>query len=338
MNRLSLPSLVSLSLLAAVVAAPHTSAFYTAAEAFSSGCGVTDTQNNSGIDEVLNSATTAASGVCEDGNVATAAAATTADVALASISLDAQGTGFYELNVAFTNVQLFERLTLVGVPDGVDEVDLHITIEFEATAPGAAFYNTASMDGWVNAQFVSGEVRLSGCSGDQCTADTLPVRTETLTTIITVPRLGGGFGNIDVGLVARANISSTQMTVRGSMSVTAPDLPGGALVSQSGVFGSGAADADGDDIDDTSDNCTLIPNTAQRDTDADGYGNLCDADFDNNCVVNAIDLGYFRTQFFGNDPDADLNGDGVVNTIDLGIFRTLFFGAPGPSGQTSACP
>lgn len=92
------------------------------------------------------------------------------------------------------------------------------------------------------------------------------------------------------------------------------------------------ADADGDGIADAVDNCRLLANPAQRDTDGDGYGNRCDADLNNDGIVNAIDLGLFRAVFFSADPDADFDGDGVVNPIDLGIIKALFFLPPGPAG------
>jgi probable HAF family extracellular repeat protein len=91
-------------------------------------------------------------------------------------------------------------------------------------------------------------------------------------------------------------------------------------------------DADGDGIEDTSDNCTLVPNPVQRDTDGDGYGNICDPDFDNTLVINASDLSYLKSMFFTTDPHADLDGSGFVNAADLSILKTMFFGPPGPSG------
>ncbi|MFK8015002.1 MAG: NF038122 family metalloprotease [Gammaproteobacteria bacterium] len=91
-------------------------------------------------------------------------------------------------------------------------------------------------------------------------------------------------------------------------------------------------DSDEDGVLDSADNCTDEPNADQRDTNGDGYGNVCDADLNNDGVINVVDLGRMRSVFFDNDPDADLNGDGVVNVIDLGRLRGSFFGAPGPSG------
>ena len=91
-------------------------------------------------------------------------------------------------------------------------------------------------------------------------------------------------------------------------------------------------DSDGDGIADSRDNCSAVSNSDQRDTDADGYGNLCDADFDNTGFVNAADLAYLRSKYFSADPNADLNGDGFVNAGDLAILKTMYFGAPGPSG------
>lgn len=99
----------------------------------------------------------------------------------------------------------------------------------------------------------------------------------------------------------------------------------------------GSPDIDGDGVQDASDNCQLVGNADQRDSNADGFGNACDADLNNDCIVNVVDLGILRSRFFSDDADADSNGDGVVNIIDLGAMRAAFFDAPGPSGTAGLC-
>lgn len=97
------------------------------------------------------------------------------------------------------------------------------------------------------------------------------------------------------------------------------------------------ADEDQDGVPDDADNCIAAPNADQIDTDDDGFGNACDADFDNNCVVNFVDLGVLRSAFFSANPLTDLNNDGVTNFVDLGILRSAFFAPPGPSGLDNDC-
>jgi hypothetical protein len=96
-------------------------------------------------------------------------------------------------------------------------------------------------------------------------------------------------------------------------------------------------DADGDGVADDQDNCSAVANADQNDADADNFGNLCDADFNNDCIVNAVDLGFLKSVFFSNNAEADLNGDGLVNAVDLGIFKSRFFIPPGPSGLADIC-
>ncbi len=90
-------------------------------------------------------------------------------------------------------------------------------------------------------------------------------------------------------------------------------------------------DADGDGVDDALDNCPKVANADQRDSNGDGFGNLCDADLDNNGVVDALDITAFKSAFgsSGSNLDADFNGDGWVNTLDLAILKGQVGKAPG---------
>lgn len=97
-------------------------------------------------------------------------------------------------------------------------------------------------------------------------------------------------------------------------------------------------DTDADGVLDFMDNCTLAANPGQQDTDGDNYGNACDADLNNDNIVNSLDIGLFINElslYFstpGVDIDSDFNSDGYVDLTDMAIFKSLFFQPPGPSG------
>ena len=77
-----------------------------------------------------------------------------------------------------------------------------------------------------------------------------------------------------------------------------------------------AADEDGDTVPNGSDNCPLIPNTNQLDTDGDGLGNFCDLDDDDDGLSD------FDEFFAGTDP---LNPDTDGDSLGLGDPFGLFF-------------
>ena len=92
------------------------------------------------------------------------------------------------------------------------------------------------------------------------------------------------------------------------------------------------ADSDTDGVKDGFDNCLLRANANQRNSNADPFGNACDADLNNNGFVNAADLALFKSFFGTTNGDADFNGNGFVNAADLAIFKSSFGKPPGPSG------
>jgi spore coat protein A, manganese oxidase len=103
-----------------------------------------------------------------------------------------------------------------------------------------------------------------------------------------------------------------------------------------------AVDQDGDGVPDNLDNCIKVSNgpdtpgitpaNIQRDTDGDGIGNICDADFNNDGIVGPFDLATFKAAYQSTtSPDQDLNGDGIVGPYDLAAFRSFYLKPPGPS-------
>ena len=98
-------------------------------------------------------------------------------------------------------------------------------------------------------------------------------------------------------------------------------------------------DPDEDGVLGLQDNCKLTANSDQRDTNGDGFGNVCDPDFDGNCKVNFLDVSLFFSQLGGTEADYDLNGDGLVDVTDYAIVMDYFLRRPGPSraGDVS-CP
>lgn len=95
---------------------------------------------------------------------------------------------------------------------------------------------------------------------------------------------------------------------------------------------SDSADYDGDGIVDVCDNCIQVANPEQRDSNSDGFGNVCDTDLDNDGITNTLDVGILKTRFLSSDADADFNGDGIVNSLDVSLLKAYFLAPPGPSG------
>lgn len=92
-----------------------------------------------------------------------------------------------------------------------------------------------------------------------------------------------------------------------------------------------AVDSDSDGIDDLLDNCTATSNAGQRDSDADGLGNRCDADVDQSQFINSVDFSIVKRDIATGDLNSDLDDDGAVGASDLAAVAASLLLAPGPS-------
>jgi hypothetical protein len=107
-------------------------------------------------------------------------------------------------------------------------------------------------------------------------------------------------------------------------------------------------DADGDAVTNDLDNCLAGENSEQIDSDHDGYGNACDADYNDDGMVGTPDWAAFARAFGATegspdyDPKLDANGDGVIGTAELALLGSSFGQPLGPSGLACAgiapCP
>jgi hypothetical protein len=107
-------------------------------------------------------------------------------------------------------------------------------------------------------------------------------------------------------------------------------------------------DADADGVVDAQDDCTLVADgpfagaTDQRDSDADGFGDACDCDFDQSGTCDAADWTVFMEDLqtgLDRGVGTDMNGDGTVDAEDEALFSAVFAtGLPGPSGLVPSAP
>ncbi len=221
----------------------------------------------------------------------------------------------------------------VSLPDGVTETSMTASLRIEGAYSGA-------LQGGTN---LFQSIRINGTGTGRCSDNNV---TEIALRDVVFPT------NISTTVTVRAgctyNIQSStdggtgffakgpsMVNVANSVTLVVGD--GATWTSDSGLFLAGLADDDNDNVIAAEDNCLATANSGQVDADADGYGNVCDADFNNDCVVNVLDLGVLRSVFFSDDANADMNSDGVVNIVDLGLLRQLFFSPPGPSAFDDLC-
>ena len=111
-----------------------------------------------------------------------------------------------------------------------------------------------------------------------------------------------------------------------------------------GPGGTGCCDSDGDTICDHVDNCLGVVNPSQRDDDLDGYGNICDGDLNQDCILGGADFGLISGNWLAAPPWSpspvgngttgafDINQDNIIGGADVGVIAGNWLDPAGPSG------
>ncbi len=102
-------------------------------------------------------------------------------------------------------------------------------------------------------------------------------------------------------------------------------------------------DDDNDGVWSLNDNCTDVANAAQRDDDQDGYGNICDSDVTQDCIIGGPDTSAVWGRLFSAAPWSppeegayDVTEDDIVGGPDVSKVSGEWFDPPGPTGRSCA--
>ena len=311
----------------------HAQAWRAAASTDTIACGNPDQQADGGAGATVARRATDRRNACGD---TVARVAASAGTSLASgVAFAATGLGNTpDTDRAIARSDYADVVQLSGVPDDQATVELRVTITLVADGdiapddPGNFLFGRITVPG-------GGDFELRRCSIQVCPDD--PIASDLLSELVTIPRLGPNGDFPSIGVAAAVTLES-----RGGggflWSETRIDIlnaPAARLTSLSGLYGTDVlGDDDQDGVPNALDNCRERANRLQRDSNTDGFGNACDADLNNDGIVNIVDAGRLRNALFATgdhfDADADLNGDGVVDTRDVGLLRLAFFLPPGP--------
>lgn len=247
---------------------------------------------------------------CGSGTASTAFSFTTANIVCDSFASS-------DVPVTISNGPANTISSTVTITDGVDISDLDVLINVTHTWISDLTITITSPAG-TEVELTS----INGGSGDNYT-NTLFDDDASSSITSGTPPFTGSFSPEQALSAFNGESSLGVWTLKIS---DGANLDGGALNSWSVMpCGEPVFDADGDGIDDITDNCPMIANVDQADNDMDGMGDVCDDDDDNdgildvndNCPWTAnADQSDIDSDGLGDICDDDMDGDGVLNDDD----------------------
>ena len=216
-----------------------------------------------------------------------------------------------------SNTEGAPAVSTIVISDGVDISDVNVTVNITHTYDNDIRITLTSPNGTV-VELTS----QNGSNGDNYTNTLFDDEASGSITSGSAPFTGtfqpeGSLSNFD----GESSFGNWVLSVYDNWN---EDL--GNLVSWSvNICGEPIFDADGDGIDDISDNCPNTANADQADNDNDGIGDVCDDDDDNdgildvndNCPWTAnADQADLDNDGLGDVCDDDIDGDGILNDVD----------------------
>jgi hypothetical protein len=157
---------------------------------------------------------------------------------------------------------------------------------------------------------IAGEYALVGACGDDDSAGSAYIFTRNVSSWIEEAKLNASDG-------AGGDQFGVSVAITGEYALVGAhyDDDSGVNSGSAYIYGmdhSEDKDDDNDGVPDSIDNCPLVANTDQTDTDSDGVGDVCDDDDDNDGVPDSID----NCPLVANTDQTDTDSDGVGDVCD----------------------